>query len=97
MVFDKHIFGNMLYTLRKENNLKQSDVSHKLKIHQTTYSKIELGKADITVEQLVTLAALYNASPSWLIGENLDKNFTPDELLEIEKFKQYLISIRKVP
>ena len=55
-------FGNYLYQLRKENNLTQRYVAYQLEISDKAISKWETGKSKPDLEQLKSLAVLYNTS-----------------------------------
>ncbi|MDF2537399.1 MAG: Helix-turn-helix domain [Herbinix sp.] len=92
-MYDKIKFGNKLSVARRKKGLKQSVIAGLLGIHQTTYSKIENGKGEVTLTHLYILSNTLGVSVSWLIGET-DTDVTADELLQIELYKQYIISIR---
>ena len=62
------MYQNRLRDLREDRDLKQKDISQLLKIHQTTYSDYELGKLNIPVPVLHTLADFYNVSVDYLLG-----------------------------
>jgi transcriptional regulator with XRE-family HTH domain len=94
LAFDKIEFGNRLYLARKNMGYKQIEVCNILKISQSTYSKIESGYADITLTTLYELTDLLNVSAAYLLGINDNDNFTKRELLEIEKYKKFVISSR---
>lgn len=86
--------GNRIFIARKNKGLKQIEISKQLGIGQSTYSAIENGRTDIHLSVLFALADILDVSVTWLIGED-DIEYTNSELLEIEKFKKYLLSIRK--
>lgn len=56
-----------LRDLREDNDLKQKNLADLLKIHQTTYSDYELGRLNIPVTSLHTLADFYNVSIDYLL------------------------------
>lgn len=95
MQYDKVELGNRIYFARNNKKLKQIDVCNKLRISQSTYSKIETGKIEITLSDLFDLSEILDVPLSWLIGINSDDDFTDEELYEINKFKRYIKSIRK--
>ena len=58
---------NRLRDLREDNDLRQKNLADLLKIHQTTYSDYELGRLNIPVTSLHTLANFYNVSIDYLL------------------------------
>ena len=58
---------NRLRDLREDNDLRQKNLADLLKIHQTTYSDYELGRLNIPVTSLHTLADFYNVSIDYLL------------------------------
>lgn len=61
------VFEN-IRNLREDHDLTQKQVADLLHIAQTTYSKYELGKINIPIEVLITLADYYHTSVDYLIG-----------------------------
>ena len=53
--------------LREDKDLKQKELAELLKIHQTTYSDYELGKLNIPIPVLHTLADFYETSVDYLL------------------------------
>ena len=54
--------------LREDKGLSQQEVAKILKTTQQQYSKIEMGKSDISGEKLILLAKFYNVSVDYLLG-----------------------------
>lgn len=54
--------------LREDKGLSQQDIAKILKTTQQQYSKIEMGKSDISGEKLILLAKFYNVSADYLLG-----------------------------
>jgi len=54
--------------LREDRDLKQKDLAKVLKVHQSTYSDYELGRLNIPVAALNTLADFYGVSVDYLLG-----------------------------
>ena len=84
--------------LRIERNLTQQDIANLLEINQSTYSKFELLKANITIEMLNKLSNFYNVSLDYLlkltdtpdiniIKKELDKKLIGKRLKEFRKEK----------
>ena len=87
--------GNRLKIARKSKNLNQYDVCRNVGIDQSTYSKLENGKYDLQLSTLFSLSEYLEVNVSWLLGLDNDNLFTNKELLEIDDFKNYIISRRK--
>jgi transcriptional regulator with XRE-family HTH domain len=94
MEYDKISTGNRAYEMRKLKNLKQSDVGAALGIHQTTYSKFELGQYDMPISELVKLCNLFDVSVSWLIGENIIAGLSDEERQIVENYIRYIKKVR---
>lgn len=54
--------------LREDRDLTQKELAKLLKITQQQYSKIELGKTDISGEKLILLAKYYHVSADYILG-----------------------------
>ena len=61
------MYPNRLRDLREDRDLKQKDLAELLKIHQTTYSDYELGRLNIPIPVLHTLADFYGVSVDYLL------------------------------
>ena len=57
-----------LRDLREDRDLTQAAVAACLKVHQTTYSDYELGKLNVPISALCTLADFYGVSVDYLLG-----------------------------
>ena len=62
------MYENRLRDLREDNDMKQKNLAELLKVHQTTYSDYELGRLNIPIPALHTLADFYNVSIDYLLG-----------------------------
>lgn len=62
------MYQNRLRDLREDRDLKQKDLADLLKVHQTTYSDYELGRLNIPITVLHTLADFYGVSVDYLLG-----------------------------
>ena len=71
------MYQNRLRDLREDNDLKQKQLADLLRVHQTTYSDYELGRLNIPVSALHTLADYYNVSIDYLLGRTSTKNPYP--------------------
>jgi transcriptional regulator with XRE-family HTH domain len=92
--FDLVNLGNRIYSARAHQKLKQQDICDKLYISQALLSKIENGRVDISISLLYQIAKTLNVSVSWLLGEKSISQLTDIERLELEKYKNFLISSR---
>ncbi|MBQ2254431.1 MAG: helix-turn-helix transcriptional regulator [Clostridia bacterium] len=54
--------------LREDRDLSQAEIAQVIKTTQQQYSKIELGKADISGEKLILLANFYRVSTDYILG-----------------------------
>ncbi|MBQ9699177.1 MAG: helix-turn-helix transcriptional regulator [Lachnospiraceae bacterium] len=62
-----HLLGYNIKRLRQEHNLKNRDVIAKLQlrnieIYRSTYSKVEMGLNNPTVDMIIALADIYQCS-----------------------------------
>ena len=61
--------------LRENRDVKQTELAKYLNVTQTTYSKYELGKINISIETLIKLADFYDVSLDYLVGRNKTMKF----------------------
>ena len=54
--------------LREDRDLSQAEIAKVIGTTQQQYSKIEIGKADISGEKLRKLALFYNVSADYILG-----------------------------
>ena len=54
--------------LREDRDLSQAEIAAVIKTTQQQYSKIELGKADISGEKLILLSKFYCVSTDYILG-----------------------------
>ena len=54
--------------LREDRDLSQAQIAQVIKTTQQQYSKIEIGKSDISGEKLSLLADFYNVSVDYILG-----------------------------
>ena len=71
------MYENRLRDLREDRDLKQKDIAELLKVHQTTYSDYELGRLNIPVAAIHTLADFYEVSVDYLLGRTNEKQPYP--------------------
>jgi transcriptional regulator with XRE-family HTH domain len=71
------MYQNRLRDSREDRDLKQKDLAQLLNIHQTTYSDYELGRLNIPVSTIHTLADFYQVSTDYLLGRTAVKTPYP--------------------
>ncbi len=54
--------------LREDNDLTQSQIAKVLNKSQQGYNHIEMGRAELKIEDLIRLCDFYNVSADYLIG-----------------------------
>ena len=54
--------------LREDKDLSQKQLAEYLKCSQVCYSYYEIGKRDIPIDVLISLAKFYNVSTDYLLG-----------------------------
>lgn len=62
------MYQNRIRDLREDRDLKQKHLAELLQVHQSTYSDYELGRLNIPIFALHTLADFYNVSVDYLLG-----------------------------
>jgi len=62
------IFGQLIVSLRKEENMDQRDLSEKLGINQPALSRLERGESAANVVMIDNLARTFSISVSELMG-----------------------------
>ena len=67
MFSEVNIMLEHLRGLREDKDLSQQDMAHLLNIHQTTYSDYELGRLNIPISILKTLAQYFDTSVDYLL------------------------------
>lgn len=60
--------NEIIYDLRIDNDLFQSDVAKILGISQQYYSEYEKGKRELPIRHLIKLCKLYNVSADYILG-----------------------------
>ena len=60
-------FGSKLKQLRKQNNLTQLQMSEKLHMEQSNYSRYETDKTIPTADIIMRIAGAFNVTSDWLM------------------------------
>ncbi|WP_026896058.1 helix-turn-helix domain-containing protein [Clostridiisalibacter paucivorans] len=74
-MFSKETFANRVKTLRKEKNIKQSELGNIVGLTHTAISDIERGRRTTTMEKLDALANFFEVSVDYLMGRTDDPRF----------------------
>lgn len=93
-MYDYNSMGNRMYLARTNSNIKQRTIANILGITQPSYSNIESGKTEVTINQIFTIAKILNVPEIWLLGLDTNGSLSDAEALKVEEFKKYLISQR---
>lgn len=75
------MFFYRLKNMREDRDLTQRQISNILGIDQRVYSNYELGKRNIPIEHLITLAKYYNTSIDYLVNLTDDSTPYPHKLI----------------
>lgn len=78
-------FGMRLKELRESKRLSQTDVAARLDVSRATISGYECNTITPSVEQLVKLAVLYNASLDYMLGMENRSYLYLDDLSESQQ------------
>lgn len=70
-------FNENLKLIRREKGLSQSELAKKLNLADTSISAYELSKNEPTIETLKNMSKLFNISIDELVGNDFEKNLTP--------------------
>lgn len=61
-------YRQRMRNLREDHDLSQADVGKVINKSQQGYSHIENGRAELKIEDLVTLCRFYNVSADYFVG-----------------------------
>ena len=78
-------FNNRLKELRKSKNITQIELSKKLNIIQSGYSKYEIGKNDIPTNILKKLSDYYNVSIDYILCRTENKSKYSNSIFKNDK------------
>ncbi len=93
-MFDYVGMGNRLLSVRLNRGMKQHELGKALGLTQASYSDIETGKREVSLNQIFTLAEALNVNVGWLIGLDLHGGLSESESLKLEEYKRLLINSR---
>ena len=61
-------YRERMRNIREDNDLTQAELGKLLNKSQQGYSHIESGRAELKIEDLITLCRFYNLSADYIIG-----------------------------
>ena len=61
-------YRKRLKNVREDHDLSQAEIGHLLNKSQQGYNHIENGRAELKIDDLITLCKFYNLSADYLIG-----------------------------
>lgn len=67
-----------LRNLREAKGWTQTEIANILETTQQIYSNYELGKFELPIRHLATLADVYGVSTDYLLGRTYDQRFYPE-------------------
>ena len=67
-MFSKKSFAQRVKMLRKQKNIKQSELGEMVGLTYTAISDIERGRRTTTIEKLVAIADYFEVSIDYLVG-----------------------------
>ena len=83
LIFDFHIIGNKLLTIRKRLGLTQSEVAEAAGLSDRTYADIERGAVNMRVETILRICNVLHITPDELmVEENTSSTVRQEELWE---------------
>ena len=68
MMEDKMDYRERIRNVREDRDLTQAEIGRLLNKSQQGYNHIEAGRAELKIEDLVTLCRFYDLSADYLIG-----------------------------
>lgn len=70
-------YRTRIRNLREDRDLTQSEVGKVIQKSQQGYNHIEAGRAELKIDDLITLCKFYNVSSDYIIGLSDNPNPTP--------------------
>jgi transcriptional regulator with XRE-family HTH domain len=80
---NKEIIASRIREARKIAGLSQSQVAKMLGLHRPSISEIESGNRSVSAQEISKLAAIFDVSASWLLGEGAEKVDIYDNKLQL--------------
>ncbi len=83
----KLLVAKRLKAAREQAGLSQGQVARMLNIHKPTISEIEAGRRNVTSEETVKFADIYDVNASWLIDKEAEEQ-DPKVLMEARQLSK---------
>lgn len=82
LIFDFHIIGNKLYSVRKRMGMTQSEVAEAAGLSDRTYADIERGSVNMRIETILRICNALHITPDEIFTvENTSSDVRQEELL----------------
>ena len=83
LIFDLHIIGNKLLTIRKRAGLTQAEVAEAAGLSDRTYADIERGSVNMRTETILKICNVLHITPDEVLTEdNTSATLRQNELWE---------------
>lgn len=83
LVFDFHIIGNKLLSIRKRLGLTQADVAEAAGLSDRTYADIERGTVNMRIETILRICSVLHITPDEILTvDNTSAVMKQTELIE---------------
>ena len=70
LLFDFHVIGNKLLTIRKRLGMTQADVAEAAGLSDRTYADIERGTVNMRIETILRICQVLHITPDEILTEN---------------------------
>ena len=82
LLFDFHMIGNKLFSIRKRQGLTQAEVAEAAGLSDRTYAEIERGTVNMRIETILRICNVLHITPDEVLtAENTRMREQEEELL----------------
>ena len=85
---DKEMFGQRLREIRKKHGITQAELGEKTGLADKYISRIETGKADISLDCFVRLVNAFDAPVDYYLQDSISSDYKIEDE-ELEKYVSY--------
>lgn len=91
LIFDFHLIGVRLLTIRKKTGMTQSEVAELAGLSDRTYADIERGSVNMRIETILKICKALRITPDAILTENNNSLVAKKEyiLAELEQRSQH--------
>lgn len=83
LIFDFHIIGNKLLTIRKSKGMTQAEVAEASGLSDRTYADIERGSSNMGIETILKICKALHITPDEILTEeNISLDLKQSELID---------------